>query len=681
MSLRDSLVGRTLRGAAGTTYFLRECIGEGGQGWVFRASWGDPSGHVVIVKVLRPDVMTTEALGRFEREASVLRRLSTQARPSPYIVRFFDHAVAQVPAPRTGDPLALPFTVLEYVDGPTLARALAVQRESGRGMLAERVRRLLRQMCQALDFVHAESVIHRDLKPSNILLAHDAGVEVAKITDFGLVKAIDVDLVRTATLAGASLGYAPPEQYEKGNQRVSPRTDVFSLGAVAYEMLTTEPAFPFSDAENPLLVVTRILSGPRPTLRGAGHRLAAELRAAPELVDALDRELTRALAPNPGVRHASAGELWSALEPPLRGAVERMRTAPQGHAMVGHPASVGLSRAAPEAIVAGPSGRLAPATSGHSQPDELRAAEREAWSWSVVTQAPPGAELHVALFTATGDGAIAIGAAGLVRWERGVWIPVSLPERVPSATLRGLRWMGDGSVLLFGARGLVARYVPGGTTTLWRVPDPEITFLDALVEPDGTTTLVGERPSRGGAPRARASATAGVVTQFRGERLSVVAEVTGCARLRGVARLESGALVACGDAGAIVRVELGVAEFVASTCGGHLFAIAPLPGGGAVTVGAGGHALSLGPNLDFELEVVETTQNLVSLAVSESGAAWAGSVRGRLLRRSSTSSEAGRWLRMNHSESLTSTMLAVTVEPRFVRAVAQDGTVVEGRVA
>src|ERR1700691_4591886 len=96
-ALRDALSGQVLRGNA--SYHLRERIGEGGQGWVFKANWDDPAGLVVIVKVLRPDAVNSEAMRRFEREAEVLRLLSSQSRPNPHIVRFYDHAVAQVKSP------------------------------------------------------------------------------------------------------------------------------------------------------------------------------------------------------------------------------------------------------------------------------------------------------------------------------------------------------------------------------------------------------------------------------------------------------------------------------------------------------------------------------------------------------------------------------------------------------
>src|SRR2546421_2293226 len=99
LALRDWLPGQVLRGTGGAQYHLRERVGEGGQGWVFRASWDEPEGYAVIVKVLRPDVVTPESFARFEREAQVLRMLGQATRPNPHVVRFFDHATARLCSP------------------------------------------------------------------------------------------------------------------------------------------------------------------------------------------------------------------------------------------------------------------------------------------------------------------------------------------------------------------------------------------------------------------------------------------------------------------------------------------------------------------------------------------------------------------------------------------------------
>lgn len=701
--LRDSLVGKVLRGTGGTSYYLRDCIGEGGQGWVFRANWDDTSGHVVIVKVLRPDVVATEALRRFQREADVLRMLSTQGRPNPYIVRFYDHAIAQVPSPYGSDPIPLPFTVLEYVDGTTLEKVLADQK--GHGLPAERVRRLLRQICQALDIVHAQKVVHRDLKPSNILLATEAGTEIAKVTDFGLVKLVDMNLQKTTALAGASLGYAPPEQYEQGNQRVTPRTDVFSLAAVAFEMIAGKPAFPFNDGENPLLIVTRILNGPRPTLMKVRNSLPPELEMQTAYVEALDRELTRALNADPAARHESVMELWHALEPVLRNAAENNAPPPprsqvSGYEQTGkheaadpaqHPSRIqvrsNIASSSPNANAG--QNPNAPARQSSPPPDrvpEAKASNPAAWAWVTLTAPIRGQTFRAAAWSPNGDHAVAITSAGLLHWDRGVWTSVSLPNTIPLGRVRGARLLRDGSILLFGEGALVGRVTPGGPPLLWRVPDPEITFLGALAEDNGTTTLVGERPYRAGATgrpgpaRAVPGNTAGVVTQFNGDRVTVVGDALNCSRLRGVARLTNGQLVACGDWGALVRMELGVVEYVGSICGGHLLGISPLPDGGAVTVGVGGHALSLGPKLDAQLEAVQTTRDLLSLSTTEDGQAWTGSAQARLLRRSTKDAASGSWVRMSGDIGVSSSMLSVFAGPRSVRAIGDDGVVVEGRL-
>jgi hypothetical protein len=107
-----------------------------------------------------------------------------------------------------------------------------------------------------------------------------------------------------------------------------------------------------------------------------------------------------------------------------------------------------------------------------------------------------------------------------------------------------------------------------------------------------------------------------------------------------------------------------------------LFAIGPLPDGGAVTVGAGGHALSLSAGLDAQLEAVQTTRDLHALSLDAGGVAWAGSAQARLLRRT-----GGSWVRMSGELSLPSSIVALWAAARIVRAICDDGAVIEGTVA
>lgn len=690
--LRDSLVGRVLRGSANVNYHLRDCIGEGGQGWVFRANWGDPAGHVVVAKVLRPDVVATEALRRFQREAEVLRRLS-QGHPNPYVVRFFDHAVAQVPSPFGPEPFALPFTVLEYVHGKTLEALLA---EEKRGLAVARVRTLARHIALALDAVHQQKVVHRDLKPSNILITQEAGVEVAKVTDFGLVKLVDMNLQRTAALAGASLGYAPPEQYEQGNERVSPRTDVFSLAAVVFEMLSGRLAFPFVEGENPLLIVTRILNAPRPLLKKVRASLSPELETNTHATDALDRELTRALAADPAARHASVLELVDGLDAGFRlaleegspkivavgGGVNPFEATARANEKESPARGSGMQRrvgaaesVAPSAIAdlpPAPTGRGLSSPQGRessSPPPEVQAGNPAAWAWQVVgAGSAPG--LRAATFMPGGDPMV-VNAHGFARLERGRWRHITV-SGFSTAAVRGLAALDDDAVLAFGEGGLVARVSSTGASEVWRVPDAEIVFHGAISD-GGTTTLVGERPFRGTGPRTVQGSTAGVIAQFAQSRLVVVADANGCARLRGVTRLSSGKIVACGDWGTVVRLELGVVDQTSTVCNGHLTQAAARADGGFYAVGLGGHALSLNAAFEAQLEAVQTTRDLVSLHVGADGQAWAGSSQARLLRRSN-----GSWIRMCGDLRTSATMIAITCGGRWVRAVGDDGAIVQG---
>ena len=691
-ALRDALAGQVLRGTGGVTYHLRERIGEGGQGWVFRANWDEPDGLMVIVKVLRPDAVTPETLARFQREAEVLRMLGQKDQPNPHIVRFFDHAVAQITLAGAKEPLSLPFTVLEYVHGPTLEQVLA---QSKSGLVADRARRIMRQVVLALEHVHAQKVVHRDLKPSNILLAADAGSEVAKVTDFGLVKLVDVNLQRTTALAGASLGYAPPEQYEQGNQRVSPRTDVFSLSAIVFEMLTGRPAFPYRHGENPLLIVTRILNGPRPQLATSLEGVASELASRPELIERLDVQLRRGTSPDPAERHESVTELWNAVEPifrvlgdsrrsytpaPMSGVIPPPRdTQPTAERLAAGGPVGGKTHESTRASGAQPSLSSTPSAGARNTssqpPSEAHSANPAAWRWRVRTRSVKQGSVKAAAFSAQGDAAMGIGPDGLARWEGQGWSALQLPSGVDPRLVRGIAWGRAGGIVMYGERAFAARVAPSGALETWNVPDREVTFLGAFRDDDGTATLVGERPVRQSVKTAPWP-TMGVIAQVIDGKLTLLSDAAKSARLRATTRLRSGTLLACGDWGALVRLELGVAEHVGAVCAGHLTAIAACEGGGAVTVGAGGHALSISSRFEAQLEAVQTTRDLLSLAIGEDGAAWAGAAQARLLRRS-----GGSWVRMSGEVGITAGVIAIWAGAREVRAVCDDGAVIEGVLA
>ncbi len=684
--LRDSLVGQVLRGSGGTSYYLRDQIGEGGQGWVFKANWDEPGGIVVIVKVLRPDAVQPDSLPRFRREAEVLRLLSQQPHPNPYIVRFYDHAVAQVRG-RTGDNVSLPFTVLEYVAGPTLERVLAQHR--GRGMGVERARRLARQAVHALELVHSQEVVHRDLKPSNILIATEGGAEVAKLTDFGIVKRADMNLQRTTTLAGASLGYAPPEQYEQGNDRVTPKTDIFSLAAILFEMLSGEMAFPFSERENPLLIVTRILNGPRPELSRLRDQLSPELAARPDLVKELDVHIGRALSADPNDRQASISELWGKVEPLLREIGTAAADAPASmlpfastetsrERADGAPAAVrSTQRSSQAAQPVAPAVRVNPVivspapASPAPRPRALEpAANPAAWTWRVVSRSVQEKLLATASFSPAGDTAIAVGPGGLARWTRGAWTSLPPPASIDPRAIRAIKVLPEGDLVLLGEQGLAARVSARGGHEVWGPLPRHVTLRGVSLHRD-TAVVVGESRGKQGTGE-----PVGFAAQVSGGRLGFAFDVPSATRLHGVARLDAGAVIAVGDRGALVRLDRGQAEAHEPICRGHLVAVEPVKDGGAVTVGGGGHALYLSPHLGARLEAVQTTRDLCALAIGADGAAWAGAAQARLLRR-----EVDSWVRMSGDLGIVPRIVAIWPGDAFVRAVCDDGAVLEGRAA
>ena len=191
-------------------------------------------GRIVALKILR-DASAASALdvARFRAEASSAAQLD-----HPHIV----------PVYAVGDHEGQPYFIMRLIEGQSLARRLADGPIPPREAAA-----LLAPIARAVDYAHRRGVLHRDLKPSNILVDREGRPHVA---DFGLAKRLDVDLELTSSGAIVGTpGYMAPEQVGVGRGRIGPASDVYSLGAILYQMLTGRPPFQAASALDTVFLV------------------------------------------------------------------------------------------------------------------------------------------------------------------------------------------------------------------------------------------------------------------------------------------------------------------------------------------------------------------------------------------------------------------------------------------
>lgn len=206
-------------------YRIREVLGEGGMGIVYLAGRQD-LGSLVAIKVLRDAWMSTARRERFMSEQRTLAQLT-----HPSIARLYDADTL---------PDGTPWFAMEYVKGIPLTD-YCIQRQSP----IEARLKLVRSVCEAVQYAHSHAVIHRDLKPSNILVQSDASV---KLLDFGIAKQLEppdqpVDQTRTG-LRLWTPAYAAPEQIRGENPGIY--TDVYALGVILYELLAGQLPFDLS---------------------------------------------------------------------------------------------------------------------------------------------------------------------------------------------------------------------------------------------------------------------------------------------------------------------------------------------------------------------------------------------------------------------------------------------------
>lgn len=263
-------------------YDIQGILGKGGMGVVYRAF--DPAIHrQVAIKTITKSILDPSelqyTLKRFRHEAQAVGRLT-----HPSIAAIFDY----------GEDAELAYIVMELVSGKSLAQHLLNRRSFALREIGE----IIRQLLEGLGYAHARGVIHRDVKPPNILLNDDGQI---KITDFGIARIDTSTLTQIGEVMG-SPGYMSPEQF--AGSEIDARSDIYSAGVIAYELLTGRKPFTGSNAE----IMHKVVS----------ERPADPSQHNPALSAQTDLVVQKALAKKREERYQSAREFAAAFASSLR---------------------------------------------------------------------------------------------------------------------------------------------------------------------------------------------------------------------------------------------------------------------------------------------------------------------------------------------------------------------------
>ena len=277
-------------------YRLVEKLGQGGMAQVYKAYQPDLDRYVA-VKILHPHLTgDPDFNARFRREARAVAALE-----HPNIVRIYDFDAAE----------GLAFLVMECVEGTNLRTRLRDM--AGRGELLDlaQVAHIVAALADALDYAHRQGVVHRDLKPSNILIDAE-GRPV--LNDFGIARMLDATAI---TDSGGTLGtpaYMSPEQGQ--GEPGDARSDIYALGVLLYQLCTGQVPF---DADTPYAIILKHITAPLPPPR--------TLR--PDLPEAVERVILKAMAKDPAGRFQTAGDMARAVRAAFEPAARPAPAAPQ----------------------------------------------------------------------------------------------------------------------------------------------------------------------------------------------------------------------------------------------------------------------------------------------------------------------------------------------------------------
>jgi serine/threonine protein kinase len=273
-------------------YRIISQIGQGGMATVYKAYQPSMDRNVAIKVLPSRLAESQEFIQRFQQEARIIAKLE-----HPHILPVFDY----------GENDGITYFVMRYLDAGTLSDKM----EKGRPLPLNEIDRLFTQLAEALSYAHGFGIIHRDLKPSNALIDSQGNLF---LTDFGIAKLLESAsprLTQTDAIMGTP-AYISPEQAQAN--KVDQRSDIYSLGIILYEMVTGRVPFV---AETPLAVL----------LKHVGDQLPPPSSIKPDVPEAIEQVVLKALAKHPGDRYSTVAEFLAAWKDAFQEARSVQRTA------------------------------------------------------------------------------------------------------------------------------------------------------------------------------------------------------------------------------------------------------------------------------------------------------------------------------------------------------------------
>jgi serine/threonine-protein kinase len=316
-------------------YRVEERIGVGGWGKVYRVRHLNVGRDRALKLIVPNNSFEVQSLERIKREARSLGKLSEHP-----------NAVAVHDAHYSRD---LAYIEMELVRGKSLDKILKAQK--GVPLSVETTARILKQVCDLLQFAHDHGIIHRDMKPSNLMLVdgHPPGQEQVKVLDFGIAKnlAMDEQTFDLPTMTNSLMGTPPYTSPEQAEGRAEKRSDIYSVGVIVYEMLTGSR--PFKGSIPQLISATLNATPPR----------FAEINSKASVPEAIEQVVHRCLEKDPRKRPGSARVLWEAFRQALPPEISATATAEAGTPTIIPRSKARRSWAVPVAALAGLAALLA----------------------------------------------------------------------------------------------------------------------------------------------------------------------------------------------------------------------------------------------------------------------------------------------------------------------------------